>query len=87
MACGMHFPRLTAGAPSRTGCEVFLKKLSEAFGVSGHEEEVRALILEEIRDTVDECRVDAMGNLIARKKARGSSSIRVLGAAHMTSPA
>jgi endoglucanase len=62
---------------------MFLKKLSEAFGVSGHEGEVRAIILEEIRDRVDECRVDAMGNLIARRKARGSSTLRVMAAAHM----
>jgi putative aminopeptidase FrvX len=62
---------------------VLLKKLSEAFGVSGQEGEVRALILAEIRDKVDECRVDAMGNLIARRKGRGSSSFRVLAAAHM----
>jgi putative aminopeptidase FrvX len=46
---------------------VLLKSLSEAHGVSGHEEEVRSIILEEIRDRVDSCRVDSMGNLIARK--------------------
>ena len=62
---------------------MLLKKLSEAFGVSGHEEEVRSLILEEIRDRVNECRVDAMGNLIARRKGTGSSGLRVLAAAHM----
>lgn len=62
---------------------MILKELSQAFGVSGHENEVRALILEEIRDHVDECRVDAMGNLIARRKGRGASPLRVLAAAHM----
>lgn len=62
---------------------MLLKKLSEAFGVSGHEEEVRTLILEEIRSSVDDCRVDAMGNLIARRKGSGSSGLRVLAAAHM----
>lgn len=62
---------------------MLLQKLSEAFGVSGHEEEVRALILEEIKGSVDECRVDAMGNLIARRKGSRSSSLRVLAAAHM----
>ncbi len=62
---------------------MLLKRLSEALGVSGHEEEVRSLILEEIRHSVDECRVDAMGNLIARRKASGASSLRVLAAAHM----
>jgi len=74
---------------------MLVKKLSEAFGVSGHEEPVRALILEEIRGRVDECRVDGVGNLIARKKpaegrGQGSASasghgapLRVLLAAHM----
>ena len=62
---------------------MLLRKLSEAFGVSGHEEPVRSLILQEIRDRVDECRVDAMGNLIARRKGPGSSALRVLAAAHM----
>ncbi len=62
---------------------MLLRKLSEAFGVSGHEEEVCAIILEEIRDRVDECRVDALGNLIARRKGVGSSGLRVLAAAHM----
>jgi putative aminopeptidase FrvX len=62
---------------------VLLKRLSEAHGVSGHEEEVRAIILEEIRSHVAECRVDAMGNLIARRKGTGASKLRVLAAAHM----
>ncbi len=62
---------------------MLLKRLSEAFGVSGHEEHVRSLILQEIRDRVDECRVDPMGNLIARRKGPGSSALRVLAAAHM----
>ncbi len=62
---------------------MLLKRLSEAFGVSGHEEHVRSLILQEIRDRVDECRVDPMGNLIARRKGPGSSALRVIAAAHM----
>jgi endoglucanase len=60
-----------------------LKRLSEAHGVSGHEGEVRSIILEEIRDRVDACRVDALGNLIARRKGTGESALRVLVAAHM----
>ena len=62
---------------------MLLKRLSDAFGVSGHEEAVRAIILEEIRDRVDECRVDGVGNLIARKRGSGGSPLRVLLAAHM----
>lgn len=63
--------------------EMLLQKLSDARGVSGHEEEVRAILLEEIRGRVDACRIDSMGNLIALKKGTGASALRVLVAAHM----
>ena len=62
---------------------MLLQRLSEAHGVSGREEEVRSILLEEIRGRVEECRVDGLGNLIARKKGTGASPLRVLAAAHM----
>jgi putative aminopeptidase FrvX len=62
---------------------MLLQRLSEANGVAGREEEVRAILLEEIRDRVDACRIDSMGNLIALKKGTGASALRVLVAAHM----
>jgi endoglucanase len=62
---------------------MLLQKLSEANGVSGREEEVRAILLQEIRGHVDEARVDGVGNLIARKRGTGGSGPRVLLAAHM----
>ncbi len=62
---------------------MILQRLSEAHGVSGREEEVRSIILEEIRGRVEECRIDAVGNLIARRKGTGRSRLRVLAAAHM----
>ena len=62
---------------------MLLQKLSEAHGVSGHEEAVRAILLDEIRGRVDSCRIDRMGNLIAVKKGTGDSKLRVLVAAHM----
>ena len=62
---------------------MLLQQLSEAPGVSGREEAVRALILNAIRDRVDSCRVDGVGNLIAQKKSSGSSRVRLLLAAHM----
>jgi len=52
-----------------------LRELSDAFGVSGFEDEVRALIAERIRPYVDDVNVDALGNLLA---TRGGSSDRVL---------
>jgi len=62
---------------------LLLKELSEAFGVSGHEDAVRQLILNTVRDSVDEHRVDALGNLIALKKGDGPSRRKVMIAAHM----
>lgn len=59
-----------------------IKKLVEAYGPSGFEEQVRELIKAEIEGLVDEMRVDAMGNLIAVKKGDGSG-LRVMVAAHM----
>jgi len=60
-----------------------LKGLSEAFGVSGHEDAVRKLILDAIKDRVDEYNVDALGNLIALKRGTGPSQHKVMVAAHM----
>ena len=57
-----------------------IKKLSDAFGVSGNEEEIREVIINEIKDKVDEYKVDALGNLIAVKKGTGK---KVMIAAHM----
>jgi endoglucanase len=58
------------------------KRLAEAFGVSGFEEEIRSVIQAEIGGLVDEAQVDAMGNLVAVKKGRGGGK-RVMLAAHM----
>ncbi|HEY8394305.1 MAG TPA: M42 family metallopeptidase [Thermaerobacter sp.] len=65
-----------------------LRRLTETYGPSGREDAVRALIEEEIRPFADEVRVDALGNLIARRAPRGAAgaagaSRRVLVAAHM----
>ena len=60
-----------------------LKELSEARGVSGHETAVRQIILDAIKDSVDEHRVDALGNLIAMKKGAGKGRRKVMVAAHM----
>ena len=57
-----------------------LKKLTQITGVSGNEEEIRNVIIEEIKDKVDEITVDTLGNLIAVKKGSGK---RIMVAAHM----
>jgi len=61
---------------------LILKELSEAFGVSGCEDEVSEIIIEAIKNHVDEYRVDSMGNLIALKRGTGESELKVMAAAH-----
>jgi putative aminopeptidase FrvX len=58
----------------------FLKKLSEAPGVTGYEAPVRRVIVEALKGHVDSTEVDRMGNVIAHKKGKGPV---VLLAGHM----
>lgn len=59
-----------------------LRKLCAVPGAPGDESRVREMVMEEIRDYVDEMRVDNMGNLIALRKGV-SSDKKVMAAAHM----
>ncbi|MEO1290567.1 MAG: M28 family peptidase, partial [Chloroflexota bacterium] len=59
-----------------------IKKLTEAWGPSGYEHQVRALIKEEVADLADEVTVDGMGNLICRMGDIGNGK-KVMIAAHM----
>ncbi len=57
-----------------------LKKLAEAHGVPGYEDEIRAIIEAEIKQYVDEIKTDKLGNLIAKKRGKKPS---VMIAAHL----
>lgn len=57
-----------------------IKRLSDTFSPSGREKNVREMIINEIKDCADEIKVDALGNLIARKKGNGK---KILFSAHM----
>lgn len=57
-----------------------IRKLSNAHGVSGFEDEVRELIKKEVEGYADEIRVDRLGNLIATKNGNERS---VMLTAHM----
>ena len=59
-----------------------IKKLTEVYGPSGHEQKIRQLIREEIRGHAQEIRTDALGNLIALKRGTGKGD-KVMLAAHM----
>src|SRR5437899_2827110 len=58
-----------------------LRSLSETFGPSGHEDEVRELLTDVVKPLADEVRTDRMGNLIATK--HGSRDDVLLLDAHM----
>jgi len=62
-----------------------LQQLTETFGPSGYEENVRKLVQAEVQPFADEIKVDALGNLIVRKRparvSKGTKKIMV--AAHM----
>ncbi len=63
-----------------------LEQLSNAFGVSGMEEDVRRIIVEAVKPLADELRADTMGNLFALRRARQPHSgdpLRVMVTAHM----
>jgi len=61
---------------------MILEALSNALGPSGCEQDVRALILEQVRDVVQECRVDHLGNVVGLQRGRADGP-KVLVAAHM----
>jgi putative aminopeptidase FrvX len=59
-----------------------IKKLTEAYGPSGHEDQIREIIRAEVEPLADEARVDALGNLITVKRGSGGGK-KVMLAAHM----
>ncbi len=61
-----------------------IRKLAAAYGPSGHEDQIRALILDEITGLVDEKpTVDAMGNVIAWRRGGKTDAPMVMLSAHM----
>jgi tetrahedral aminopeptidase len=60
-----------------------LRELSEAAGVPGREDNIRAIVMRELKGHVDDISVDTMGNVIALKKGTGRARQRVMFAAHM----
>lgn len=62
-----------------------LKTLTEIFAPSGFEDAVRKVILKEVKPYADEIKIDALGNLIVRKKPAKNvkDAKRIMLAAHM----
>lgn len=62
---------------------MLLKKLAEAFGVSGYEKEIREVIKEELNGVNAEITTDSLGNLIVFLEGSGANRKRIMLAAHM----
>lgn len=60
-----------------------LEKLCRACGVSGDEDEIREIILAEIKPYADDIKVDALGNILVFKKGSERAKSRLLISAHM----
>lgn len=61
-----------------------LKKICEEAGAPGYEKRIRDLVIEEVKDHVDEWRVDNMGNVITIKKGKNNpEGKKAMVAAHM----
>ena len=62
-----------------------LQTLTETFGPSGYEDNVREVVRNEVKSLADELRVDALGNLIARKcpSKVTEDTKKIMVAAHM----
>jgi len=60
-----------------------LGKLTQAFGVSGYEKEIRETVKEMLKGYGDEITVDALGNLIVYKKGIGENKKKIMASAHM----
>ncbi len=60
-----------------------IKKLVETVGPSGYESIIRNVVKEEIEAYVDELKVDAMGNLVARKGTKKENGKTIMLSAHI----
>jgi tetrahedral aminopeptidase len=63
--------------------KALIKKLTEAYGPSGSESQMRELVREEIRNLPDYVTVDSLGNLIAVMKKKTRTGKKIMLSAHM----
>ncbi len=79
--CFKEFMKLTLPMSSQEFVGL-LKKLSEAFGPSGFEDEVRDLVVKELEPYVDELMIDKWGNVIGIHYGK-RKDLKAMVAAHM----
>ena len=67
----------------KTGIDLMLRKLTEADGPSGGEDTVAVVVRSLVQAYASELRVDALGNVIARRRGAEKPPGRIMLAAHM----
>lgn len=60
-----------------------LKRLCLANGISGNEDDVREIILQEIKGFADDIKIDALGNIIIFKRGKNRANTKVMVSSHM----
>jgi len=60
-----------------------LERLCNAMAVSGDEQEVRQIVLDELKPLELDTKVDALGNVLVTRRGSGENRVRVMIAAHM----
>ena len=60
-----------------------LTRLCNAVSVSGDEQKVRQIVLEEVQGLADEVKTDALGNVLVTKKGSAANRLRVMLSGHM----
>ena len=60
-----------------------IKELTDIDGISGDEFKVREYILDKIKNHIDSCHIDSIGNLIVFKKGKYKAENKVMLSAHM----
>lgn len=60
-----------------------LEKLCRAVSVSGDENEIRKIVIDEVKPFADEIKVDPLGNVLVTRNGRTRNRVRILLDAHM----
>lgn len=87
-----HFPAFDSNGTDGSNQEpsnalpplhALVKRLSDAHGAAGSEQEVRELVRAEVKAHVDQVRTDALGNLIAYRRGSGAARKKVMLSSHL----
>ena len=60
-----------------------LTRLCNVVSVSGDEQKVRQIVLEEVQSLADEVKTDALGNVLVTKRGTAPNRLRVMFSSHM----